>query len=155
MLFRACQYEKTEKGLSLCCHEVPGLFLNFTFGTVFIFQSMLLFTKNKIPSLNGMLGAVYIGLFEMGITFLLWLKALRLSKTTAHAANLIYLVPFLSLIVIYFAVGEEILSSTIIGLIFIVGGIILQRLWRRTHAKISFISYLIHVMISSMVRATT
>ena len=69
-----------------------------------------------------------MGLFELGITFLLWLKALKLSKTTAHVTSLIYLVPFLSLVLISFAVGEKILPSTIIGLLFIVGGIILQKL---------------------------
>ena len=108
--------------------EAVRLFLNFSFGSVFIFLSMLLFAKVRVPNLNGILGAAYIGLFEMGITFLIWLKALKLSKTTANVAGLIYLVPFLSLVVIYFVVGEKILCSTIIGLIFIVGGIILQKL---------------------------
>ena len=108
--------------------EAVRLFLNFAFGSVFIFLSMLLFAGVRIPNLNGILGAAYVGLFEMGITFLLWLKALKLSKTTAHVTNLIYLVPFLSLVLISFAVGEKILFPTIIGVIFIVGGIILQRL---------------------------
>ncbi len=107
--------------------EAVGLFLNFAFGSVFIFLSMLFFAKVEIPSLKGILGAAYIGLFEMGITFLIWLKALKLSRTTAHVANLVYLAPFLSLVVISFAVGEKILFSTIIGLIFIIGGIILQK----------------------------
>jgi len=108
--------------------EAVRLFLNFAFGSVFIFLSMLLFAGVRIPNLNGILGAAYVGLFEMGITFLLWLKALKLSKTTAHVTNLIYLVPFLSLVVISFAVGEKILLATIIGVIFIIGGIILQKL---------------------------
>lgn len=107
--------------------EAVGLFLNFAFGSVFIFLSMLFFAKVEIPNLKGILGAAYIGLFEMGITFLIWLKALKLSKTTAHVANLVYLAPFLSLVVISFAVGEKIFFSTIIGLIFIIGGIILQK----------------------------
>ncbi len=107
--------------------EAVGLFLNFTFGSVFIFLSMLLFAKVEIPNLNGFLGAAYIGLCEMGIAFLIWLKALKLSKTTANVANLVYLAPFLSLVVISFAVGEKIFFSTIIGLIFIIGGIILQK----------------------------
>lgn len=107
--------------------EAVGLFLNFAFGSVFIFLSMLFFAKVEIPNLNGILGAAYIGLFEMGIAFLIWLKALKLSKTTAHVANLVYLAPFLSLVVISFAVGEQIFFSTIIGLIFIIGGIILQK----------------------------
>ncbi len=107
--------------------EAVGLFLNFAFGSVFIFLSMLFFAKVEIPNLNGILGAAYIGLCEMGIAFLIWLKALKLSKTTANVANLVYLAPFLSLVVISFAVGEQILFSTIIGLIFIIGGIILQK----------------------------
>jgi len=108
--------------------EAVRLFLNFMFGSVFIFLSILLFAKIKIPDLKGILGAVYIGLFEMGITFLLWLKALKLSRTTAHVASLVYLAPFFSLVVISFVVNEKILLSTIIGLIFIIGGIILQKL---------------------------
>ena len=108
--------------------EAVRLFLNFTFASAFAFPLMLLFAREKFPNLHGFLGAAYVGLFEMGITFLLWLKALKLSKTTAHVTNLIYLVPFLSLVLISFAVGEDILPSTIIGLIFIVSGIILQRL---------------------------
>ncbi len=110
------------------CDEAVRLFLNFAFGSIFIFLSMLLFAGVRIPNLNGIIGAAYVGLFEMGITFLLWLKALKLSKTTAHVTSLIYLVPFLSLVLISFAVGEKILFSTIIGVIFIIGGIILQRL---------------------------
>jgi drug/metabolite transporter (DMT)-like permease len=108
--------------------EAVRLFLNFTFATFFIFVSILIFDKLKMPDLKGILGAVYIGLFEMGITFLLWLKALKLSKTTAHIANLVYFCPFLSLVVIALVVNEKIFISTIIGLIFIVGGIILQKI---------------------------
>jgi len=108
--------------------EVVRLFLNFAFGSVLTFLLMVLLGGVHIPKLPGLLGAVYVGLFEMGITFLLWLKALKLSKTTAHVTNLIYMVPFLSLVLISFTVGEKILPSTLVGLIFIVGGIILQRL---------------------------
>jgi drug/metabolite transporter (DMT)-like permease len=110
------------------CDEVVRLFLNFTFGSVLTFFLMAILGSVHIPNLPGLLGAVYVGLFEMGVTFLLWLKALKLSKTTAHVTNLIYLVPFLSLVLIWFAVGETIHPSTIVGLVFIVGGIILQRL---------------------------
>jgi drug/metabolite transporter (DMT)-like permease len=75
------------------------------------------------------LSALYIGLFEMGITFLVWLKALKSARTTAHVANLIYLVPFLSLIVIRLVLGEEIYFSTILGLMLIIAGIALQKIW--------------------------
>jgi drug/metabolite transporter (DMT)-like permease len=104
------------------------LFLNFLFGSCFIFLSMLLFSEIALPTFNGLLGGAYIGLFEMGITFLVWLRALKLSETTAYVANLIYLVPFLSIIVIHFAVGEQIFLSTLAGLGLIIAGIILQKL---------------------------
>jgi drug/metabolite transporter (DMT)-like permease len=107
--------------------EVVRLFLNFTFGSVMTFLLMVLLVGVYVPNPTGLLGAVYVGLFEMGITFLLWLKALKLSKTTAHVTNLIYVVPFLSLVVISIVLGETILPSTLIGLVCIVGGIILQR----------------------------
>ena len=82
----------------------------------------------------GLLGASYVGLFEMGITFVLWLSALKLSETTAKVGNLIFLSPFLSLIFIHFFVGEDILASTFIGLILIVAGILIQQIKPR-HTK--------------------
>lgn len=106
---------------------VAKLFLNFAFGFILILIATLLFSKIVIPEIPGLLGATYVGLFEMGITFIIWLKALELSKTTAQVSNFIYLTPFLSLIVINIVVGEKILFSTIIGLTFIVTGIIIQQ----------------------------
>jgi drug/metabolite transporter (DMT)-like permease len=110
------------------CDEVVRLFINFVFGSILTFFVMILFGGVQAPNLPGLLGGIYVGLFEMGITFLLWLKALKLSKTTAHVTNLIYMVPFLSLLLISVMVPEKILPSTFVGLIFIVGGIILQRI---------------------------
>lgn len=106
---------------------VVRLFLNFVFASAYVYVALLL-DELRIPTLKGALGAGYVGLFEMGITFLIWLKALKLSRTTAHVTNLIYLVPFFSLVVIRLVLGEEILPSTIAGAVFIVAGIILQRL---------------------------
>jgi drug/metabolite transporter (DMT)-like permease len=110
--------------------EVVRLFLNFTFASVYVFVLMLLLGQLEIPSLKGALGITYVGLFEMGITFLIWLKALKLAKNTASVTSLIFLVPFLSLIVIYFVLDEKILPSTIVGAVFIVGGIMFQKLRR-------------------------
>jgi drug/metabolite transporter (DMT)-like permease len=107
--------------------EVVKLFLNFIFGFAFVCIYLVVSGRFALPRFSGMVGAIYIGLFEMGITFVLWLKALRLSKTTAQVSNLIYLTPFLSLLIINIVVGERILPSTIIGLLFILTGIALQR----------------------------
>lgn len=107
--------------------EVVKLFLNFCFGFLFTLILTLIYSEISIPDISGFIGLIYIGLFEMGVTFLIWLTALKLSKTTAKVSNIIYLVPFLSLIIIHFAVGEKILYSTIIGLVFIVLGIVIQQ----------------------------
>ncbi len=107
--------------------DIAKLLLNFIFGFIYLLIALLFFSKITIPDIKGLLGATYVGLFEMGITFVLWSKALKLSKTTAKISNFIYLVPFLSLIWVHFFVGETILFSTIIGLIFIVIGIVMQQ----------------------------
>ncbi|MCK4583918.1 DMT family transporter [candidate division WOR-3 bacterium] len=114
---------------------VAKLFLNFVFGFIFILIATPLFSKISIPDMRGLLGAGYVGLFEMGITFIFWLKALQLSRTTAKVANLIYLSPFISLIIINRIVGENILVSTVIGLILIVTGIIVQQYTARTRVS--------------------
>jgi drug/metabolite transporter (DMT)-like permease len=107
------------------------LFFNFLFGLVYV---TIVFLGNgetlRVPW-QGIAGAVYLGLFEMGITFFLWMQALNYSTTTAKVSNLIYLSPFLSLILIRFAVGEPILLSTVTGLALIVVGILLQQYLRK------------------------
>ena len=107
--------------------EAVRLFANFAFASAYILVVFLVLDRDAARDWRGLLGGIYVGLFEMGITFLAWLKALKYARTTAHVVNLIYLVPFLSLVVIRLVVGEQILPSTIIGLILIVTGIILQK----------------------------
>lgn len=107
--------------------EVTKLFLNFGFGLVYIFLYLLFTNGFNSISVKGIVGSVYIGLFEMGFTYILWLKAMKLSSTTAKISNLVFLSPFISLIIIHFVVGETILPSTIAGLMLIVSGILLQR----------------------------
>jgi drug/metabolite transporter (DMT)-like permease len=109
--------------------EAVRLFLNFLFASAYILGLLLLLGRVEQPNWQGLAGGIYVGLFEMGITFLVWLRALRLAKTTAHVVNLIYLVPFLSLVVIALVLGEEILPSTVVGLVLITTGIVLQKVW--------------------------
>jgi drug/metabolite transporter (DMT)-like permease len=106
---------------------VTRLFLNFCFGFVYILITVMLLRPFKMPVWQGLAGSIYIGIFEMGITFVFWMMALKLSKTTAQVSNLIYLSPFISLVLIYFLVGETIFISTIVGLVFIVSGILIQQ----------------------------
>jgi drug/metabolite transporter (DMT)-like permease len=107
--------------------EVTKLFLNFCFGFLYALAAVSVAGQFYWPPLPGLLGVVYVGFFEMGITFVSWLKALQLSKTTAQVSNLVYAAPFLSLFFIHFIVGEEILFSTVVGLVLIISGVILQQ----------------------------
>ncbi len=109
---------------------VASLFLNFVFGFPLVALATALYSDLAVASVPGLLGAAYVGVFEMGITFVLWLKALRLSSSTAKVSTLIFFSPFLSLVFIHFLVGEKILVSTIVGLAFIVAGNVLQQLAR-------------------------
>ncbi len=76
--------------------------------------------------IHGVIGSIYIGLFEMGITFVIWQKALELSETTSEVGKFIYLTPFIALVFIGSVVGEKIGLWTVAGLLLVIGGIVLQ-----------------------------
>jgi len=110
---------------------VLRLMVSFAFGSVYS-TSLFLISGAAIPSdPSALLGSMYVGVFEMGLTFVFWMQALRLSTTTARISDLVFLSPFLSLLVIHVTVGEDIYPSTIVGLILIVSGIILQKMGGR------------------------
>ena len=102
--------------------------MNLFFGIVYLLIYMTLSEKTfPIPTGWTLAGCVYIGLFEMSLTFVIWLKALNTSENTAKVSNLIYLSPFIGLFFIRLLVREPILTSTIIGLLIIMGGILIQQ----------------------------
>jgi len=108
--------------------EVLKLFLNFAFAFFFIL-AITIKESSVIPqNVEGVLTAIYIGLFEMGITFVIWLKAIKLAGRTDKIGNLIYLTPFCALVFIHIFLGEKIYLTTILGLILIILGILLQQL---------------------------
>lgn len=106
---------------------VITLFLNFLFALPLIWLTNLWLTGLIWPSLPGLAGAAYVGVFEMGVAFVLWLHAMKLTESTARLAGLIYLSPFLSLVLIHYLVGEEIHWSSGVGLVLIVTGTLLQQ----------------------------
>lgn len=115
--------------------ETLKLFLNFGFGFLYTLIYCILTDNISIPPLEGILGATYIGLFEMGITFVFWLKALRYAEHTAKVSNLVYLSPFISLMFISVIIGERILTSTLVGLALIITGILLQQIFANRQTK--------------------
>ncbi|CEP35464.1 Drug/metabolite transporter [Halomonas sp. R57-5] len=70
---------------------------------------------------------VYVGLFEMGVAFILWQLAVHKVSRTAKVSNLIFLSPPVSLLLLFLVVGEPILPSTLIGLVLILLGLGLQQ----------------------------
>jgi drug/metabolite transporter (DMT)-like permease len=114
---------------------VVALFMSFTCGLIFISLYALAAGAVYLPPWPGLLGAVYVGAFEMSITFILWLSALRLSENTAKVGSLIFLSPPLSLIFIHFSVGEDITGATIAGLGLILLGLVAQKGRTRRRAK--------------------
>lgn len=108
-------------------NELNKLFWNFVFGFVYILIATLLFSELPVFNWKSLSAVVYVGLFETGITFYLWMRSLQLTETNSKISNLVFLSPFLALFFIHFILKEEIHYTTIIGLIFIIFGIIVQQ----------------------------
>jgi drug/metabolite transporter (DMT)-like permease len=119
---------------------IVKMFVNFAFGAVYILGWNIFNHNISFPPIIGLGGAVYIGIFEMGLTFVLWLTALKLSTHTARVSNLVFISPFISLILVSFFVGEKILPSTVIGLAIIVSGIVIQQYSQWKENKVSELS---------------
>jgi drug/metabolite transporter (DMT)-like permease len=107
--------------------EGVKLLLNFTFGSIYLIITMIVTGKLQIETgIKGIASSVYVGIFEMGITFLFWLKALQMASTTAKVSNLVYIAPFLSLVFVHFMLHEPVYYTTPLGLVLIISGIFIQ-----------------------------
>lgn len=115
---------------------VLGMCLKFLLAVPFCLGLCLLFSS-PLPSSSasssllpwqGLLGAAYIGLFEMGITFVLWSAALMSASRVARVSNLIFLSPLVSLVFIQSILGEQIVAATLVGLALIIPGALIQQL---------------------------
>jgi drug/metabolite transporter (DMT)-like permease len=107
--------------------QLITLLVSFGFGTLFLLIYILVTGQTHFTWGTSMVAAIYIGIFEIGISFILWMKALSLAKNSARIANMVYIAPFLSLFFIHSILGEKIHLTTIIGIIFIVSGILFQQ----------------------------
>ncbi len=113
--------------------EAVKLFTSFIFGTVYMAVIMALSGSfSETVSLKGAAASVYCGIFEMGITFWLWLRALQLAETTDKVSNLVYFAPFISLILLHFIIDEPVYYTTPLGLLFIVGSVLYQNRRRKS-----------------------
>jgi len=106
---------------------VVTLFMNVTLALPFLLLYCVLFSSLALPGWRALGGAAYVGAVEMGLTAILWLRALRMSDNASRIGNLVFLSPFLSLLIIRALVGEQILPATIVGLVFVVAGLLVQQ----------------------------
>ncbi|MEO8954417.1 MAG: DMT family transporter [Ktedonobacteraceae bacterium] len=105
--------------------QTVSVFIYFVTALVFITPTLFLFSSLKIPSLHVWLWLLLNGFVVNGISYVFWFKALEYGDTSV-TSNALYLTPFLSLVYIAVFLGEKILISSIVGLVIIVSGIILQ-----------------------------
>ncbi len=105
-------------------NEVVKLFYNFLFALIYEFFVLLFFSDFDIKIDKSFVAAIYVGFFDLGITFILWLKALQNTRTTDKISNLIYFSPAIALLFIHFILGEKIFYTTYIGLFFIILGVV-------------------------------
>jgi drug/metabolite transporter (DMT)-like permease len=110
---------------------VVCLFLSFLFALPLTAIACATLSTLQLPGVEGLIGMAYTGAFEMSVTFVLWLSALKLAVNTARVSTLIFASPFLSLVFIHFTLGESILPSTVGGLALIVAALVLQRIGGR------------------------
>ncbi|MFM5463569.1 DMT family transporter [Aeromonas simiae] len=107
---------------------VVSLLLGFLISIPWIVLATALLADFRMSAWQGWVGAIYVGLFEMGFAFVLWLLALRHATNTAPISNLIFISPFASLLLLRLLVGEEIHPATPVGLTLIIAALLIQQL---------------------------
>ncbi|MBP5981866.1 MAG: DMT family transporter [Halomonas sp.] len=108
-----------------------GQWQNFTVGLPILTVLLLIGPGFQWHSWKAVGAGVYVGLFEMGIAFILWQMAVHKVSRTAKVSTLIFLSPPVSLLLLYFIVDEPLFPSTLVGLVFILSGLALQQLQRK------------------------
>jgi len=107
------------------------LFWGFCFGVLYTVLFSPFLGEISLPAGRAFLTITYISVFEMGVTFIIWLMALKLATNTAKISNLIFITPFLSLLILNTVLDEALYISTFVGLILIISGIIFQGMKKR------------------------
>ena len=106
---------------------VPLMLNGFAAGTVAV-GALCAATAGLPPITPANLGyAAWVGLVEIGIAFLAWQRALALTRQAGRLGALIFLSPFLSLVMIAAVLGERIHPSAPAALLLIVAGLALSR----------------------------
>ena len=107
---------------------ILALFQNFLYALP-VLLTIAYFSQTPLAFSYKVVGSMaYIGLFEMGFTFMLWQAALQTTEYTSRISSLIFLSPFVSLFIINQVLGEPLQVLTFVGLAIIILGLGLQRI---------------------------
>lgn len=101
---------------------------NFSVAVPVLTLLVIFFADWKNLPVAGIVAGSYVGIFEMGLAFILWQTAMKKSTRTAHISILIFLAPPISLVLLYLVVGEPLLLSTFWGLALILFGLVFQQI---------------------------
>ena len=107
-------------------HPVALLLAVFAAGTPCVVALCALTVGLPPLTLENVGYGLWVGLVEMGVTFLLWQRALALATHAGRISQLIFLSPFLSLAMIANVLGERIHPSAVVGLVLIVAGLLFR-----------------------------
>lgn len=110
------------------------LFLNFSISFILLILLSVATGQSFPEGKEAWLPSIWIGVFEMGITFFLWMSALQYAEKTHIVSNLAFLSPFVSLFFINLVLKEPITVYTVTGLSLIITGILLQKYLSRRPA---------------------
>ncbi|NJL98804.1 MAG: DMT family transporter [Synechococcaceae cyanobacterium SM2_3_2] len=102
------------------------LCLAFGFGTLYTALLLPSLSDPTWPPLEGWLAGSYIGMMEMGLAFVCWLRALELTSHRGSLATAVYLAPFASLFWIWLILGESIALASVAGLALILASVLWQ-----------------------------
>ncbi len=108
-------------------HAAVALLVSFSLCLPVNFIALIYFEGLAPLSLKGFSLAAYVGLVEMGFTYLVWLRALQLTRSLAVTNQIILLTPFVSLFFIALFLHEPVTWISFLGLAIIVGAVVVQK----------------------------
>jgi len=113
-------------GKKLQYEKYTSMLIYYVFATILIVPTTLIFSDFVVPQTIGAIVAILLlgGVFN-SIAFVFWFKALK-EGHTHKTANAVYAIPFLAMIWTYFLNAEPIEVFSVIGLVLIIVGIMIQ-----------------------------
>ncbi len=108
-----------------------SVFIYFLSALILLVPTVPALSEYRLPAAGTWPWIILNGCLVNGVSYIFWFKALDRCRT-GIIANLLYLTPFTSLIYIRLFLDEAILISSVVGLVVIVSGIVIQSLGMRS-----------------------